>query len=200
MLPPGGFLLLEETAAARRPSLQWNAPIASAVALSERLAGWQLLRHGFYSARPTGLSLRGPKGAVAISQYPVELQESYRRNRRCLPEIATSACGLLAMTNPGTCAVDGVRGNLQMCMALRERRYRRNRVGTFYRRSVPIVRSSPVFLSAGQGNCSMTGATNSRARLPAPVCCRKTTFSSCRPVSGGQVKLPISGLPRTTAS
>ena len=25
-----------------------------------------------------GLSLRGPKGAVAISQYPVELQESYR--------------------------------------------------------------------------------------------------------------------------
>ena len=150
MLPPGGFLLLEETAAARRPSLQWNAPIASAVALSERLAGWQLLRHGFYSARPTGLSLRGPKGAVAISQYPVELQESYRRNRRCLPEIApqghflalraqgaTSACGLLAMTNPGTCAVDGVRGNLQMCMALRERRYRRNRfvrfIGGLYR-------------------------------------------------------------------
>ena len=26
-------------------------------------------------------------------------QESYRRNRNCLPEIATSACGLLAMTN-----------------------------------------------------------------------------------------------------
>ena len=73
-------------------------------------------------------------------------------------------------------------------------------VCAFYRRPVPIVRSSPVFLSAGQGNCSMTGATNSRARLPAPVCCRKTTFSSCRPVSGGQVKLPISGLPRTTAS
>ena len=27
-----------------------------------------------------------------------------------------------------------------------------------------------------------------------------SAFSSCRPVSGGQVKLPISGLPRTTAS
>ena len=49
---------------------------------------------------------------VAISQYPAESQESYRRNRNCLPEIApqghflalraqgaTSACGLLAMTN-----------------------------------------------------------------------------------------------------
>ena len=48
-----------------------------------------------------------------------------------LPEIATSACGLLAMTNPGTCAVDGVRGNLQMCMALRERRCRRNRLVRF---------------------------------------------------------------------
>ena len=36
---------------------------------------------------------------VAISQYPAESEESYRRNRNCLPEIATSACGLLAMTN-----------------------------------------------------------------------------------------------------
>ena len=49
---------------------------------------------------------------VAISQYPAESQESYRRNRNCLPEIApqghflalraqgaTSAFGLLAMTN-----------------------------------------------------------------------------------------------------
>ena len=74
---------------------------------------------------------------MAISQYPAESEESYRRNRNCLPEIATSACGLLAMTNPGTCAVDGVRGNLQMCMALRERRYRRNRfvrfIGGLYR-------------------------------------------------------------------
>ena len=51
---------------------------------------------------------------MAISQYPAESQESYRRNRNCLPEIApqghflalraqgaTSACGLLAMTNRG---------------------------------------------------------------------------------------------------
>ena len=51
---------------------------------------------------------------VAISQYPAGQQESHRRNRNCLPEIApqghflalraqgaTSACGLLAMTNLG---------------------------------------------------------------------------------------------------
>ena len=49
---------------------------------------------------------------VGISQYPAASWESYRRNRECLPEIApqghflalraqgaTSACGLLAMTN-----------------------------------------------------------------------------------------------------
>ena len=51
---------------------------------------------------------------MAISQYPAGQQESLRRNRNCLPEIApqghflalraqgaTSACGLLAMTNRG---------------------------------------------------------------------------------------------------
>ena len=51
---------------------------------------------------------------VAISQYRVGSQEDYRRNRDCLPEIApqghflalraqgaTSAVGLLAMTNRG---------------------------------------------------------------------------------------------------
>ena len=51
---------------------------------------------------------------VAISQNPTGQQGSHRRNRNCLPEIApqghflalraqgaTSACGLLAMTNLG---------------------------------------------------------------------------------------------------
>ena len=51
---------------------------------------------------------------VAISQYPAGLQENHRRKRSCFPEIApqghflalraqgaTSACGLLAMTNLG---------------------------------------------------------------------------------------------------
>ena len=38
---------------------------------------------------------------VAISQYSAASWESYRRKRNCLPEIATSAFGLLAMTNRG---------------------------------------------------------------------------------------------------
>ena len=42
---------------------------------------------------------------VAISQYPAASWESYRRKRNCLPEIATSACGLLAMTNRGAFAI-----------------------------------------------------------------------------------------------
>ena len=42
---------------------------------------------------------------VAISQYPAASWESYRRKRSCLPEIATSAFGLLAMTNRGAFAI-----------------------------------------------------------------------------------------------
>ena len=38
---------------------------------------------------------------VAISQNPTGQQGSHRRNRNCLPEIATSAYGLLAMTIRG---------------------------------------------------------------------------------------------------
>ena len=73
-----------------------------------------------FSGRLPDLSLRGSAGAVAISQDPTESWESHRRNRNCLPEIApqghflalraqgaTSACGLLAMTNLGVCAADG---------------------------------------------------------------------------------------------
>ena len=66
---------------------------------------------------------------MAISQYPAESEESYRRNRNCLPEIApqghflalraqgaTSACGLLAMTNLGAVAIlTMARSSLQHC-------------------------------------------------------------------------------------
>ena len=62
-------------------------------ALSERHAGWQWLRHKFSGAKPPDLSLRGPEGAVAISQNPVESWESSgeivtafpRLPRRCAP-------------------------------------------------------------------------------------------------------------------
>ena len=90
-------------------SLKWCAPIASVAALtaqplaalppygcgvplagSERLAGWQYLRHGFNGMRLPGLSLRGPNGAVAISCR----QLRFRRWLPCCPavfcEIATS--------------------------------------------------------------------------------------------------------------
>ena len=39
------------------------------------------------------LSLRGRFAPVAISQYPVGSWGSYRRNRSCLPEIATAPLG-----------------------------------------------------------------------------------------------------------
>ena len=50
---------------------------------------------------------------VAISQNPTGQQGSHRRNRNCLPEIATSAVGLLAMTNLG--ALLDRRACLQIC-------------------------------------------------------------------------------------
>ena len=77
------------------------APIASVAALSERHAGQQHVAHGFCGVTPPELSLRGRFAPVAISQYLAGLWESCRRNRNCLHEIATSASGLLAMTNLG---------------------------------------------------------------------------------------------------
>ena len=93
------------TGAINRLSLNWHAPIASVAALSERHAGWQWLRHKFSGARPPDLSLRGPEGAVAISGR----QLRFRRWLSCdlvgYCEIATSACGLLAMTNLKACTL-----------------------------------------------------------------------------------------------
>ena len=101
----------------RLPIKQY-APIASVVALSERLAGWQVIgqhrrpyppcRGGALPlpalhCRPvqavvkmvmaSDLSLRGRFAPVAISQYPVGSWGSYRRNRSCRPEIATAPSG-----------------------------------------------------------------------------------------------------------
>ena len=39
---------------------------------------------------PRFVIARRPQADVAISQYPVGLWGSYRRNRNCLPEIPTS--------------------------------------------------------------------------------------------------------------
>ena len=69
---------------------------------SERLAGWQYLRHGFNGMRLPGLSLRGPNGAVAISGrqlrfrrgFPVIHSGTARLPRRFAPCNDTSGeCG-----------------------------------------------------------------------------------------------------------
>ena len=79
-----------------------HGPIASVAALSERLAGWQYLRHGFNGMRLPGLSLRGPNGAVAISGrqlrfrrgFPVIHSGTARLPRRFAPRNDTSGeCG-----------------------------------------------------------------------------------------------------------
>ena len=44
---------------------------------SERLAGWQYLRHGFNGMRLPGLSLRGPNGAVAISGRQLRFRRGF---------------------------------------------------------------------------------------------------------------------------
>ena len=54
---------------------------------------------------------------VAISQYPAASWESYRRKHNCLPEIATSAFGLLAMTSLGALHIR--RKYLQICSCQR---------------------------------------------------------------------------------
>ena len=54
---------------------------------------------------------------MAISQYSAASWESYRRKRNCLPEIATSAFGLLAMTSLGALHIR--RKYLQICSCQR---------------------------------------------------------------------------------
>ena len=89
----------------------------------------------FFIARPQ--RGRGNLGkAVAISPIVACYPTGY-----C--EIATSACGLLAMTNLETSAVGGVHGNLQLPKALTERRYRRNRLVRFCRQPVRIASGPP---------------------------------------------------------
>ena len=68
------------------------------------------------------VSLRGAKRRDSLAG-PGPITGQPRRIRRLLREIATSAYGLLAMTNLVAGAVGGVHRNLQLPMALTERRY-----------------------------------------------------------------------------
>ena len=68
----------------------------------------------------------------------------------CLPEIATSAYGLLAMTNLVAGAVGGVHRNLQLPMALTERRYSqtwqriRSAMPFPFRQCLPEIATAPL--------------------------------------------------------
>ena len=62
---------------------------------------------------------------VAISQNPTGQQGSHRRNRNCLPEIATAPLGP-RNDKLGSLALQCVPQSLSVCKALTERRYRRN--------------------------------------------------------------------------
>ena len=69
---------------------------------------------------------------------------------KCLPEIATSAYGLLAMTNLVAGAVGGVHRNLQLPMALTERRYSqtwrriRSAMPFPFRQCLPEIATAPL--------------------------------------------------------
>ena len=112
----------EGSAVSYRLPLKWYAPIASVAALTaqplaalppygcgvpftggERHAGWHYLRHKFIGARPPSLSFRGAKRRGNLLQ-PVTFSPRPTCYSTWYCEIATSACVLLAMTNPGASA------------------------------------------------------------------------------------------------
>ena len=67
--------------------LKWYTPIASVAALSERLVHLQIMQRKFIGMRLPSLSLRGPEGAVAISQYPAGSQEGRGENATACPRL-----------------------------------------------------------------------------------------------------------------
>ena len=98
--PAGPWQSREGTADANQLPIKWYAPIASAAALIERL--WQLQMQKSTGApwHSPDVSFRGAKrrGNLAV---PWWITGRLWRKRNCLPEIATSAVGLLAMTIRG---------------------------------------------------------------------------------------------------
>ena len=92
------------TADSYRLPLKWYTPIASVAALSERLVHLQIMQRKFIGMRLPSLSLRGPEGAVAISQYPAGSQESHGENVTGCERLPRPLRGL-AMTRQGGAAV-----------------------------------------------------------------------------------------------
>ena len=67
--------------------LKWYTPIAAVAALSERLVHLKIMQRKFIGMRLPSLSLRGPEGAVAISQYPAGSQEGRGENATACPRL-----------------------------------------------------------------------------------------------------------------
>ena len=90
---------------------------------------------------PRFVIARRPQADVAISQYPTRSQESHRRKRNCLPEIATAPLGprndkLEGLAPQNACRKDCQPARRSLSAATffsraaalyNERRYRRNR-------------------------------------------------------------------------
>ena len=99
-----------------RPVLSSIKTIASVAAVSDRLAGWHYLRHKFIGAMPQ-VCHSEERSDVGISQYHVGSWESYRRNRDCLPEIATSAAPPRNDNSGGAGAVLAIARTNRSCSA-----------------------------------------------------------------------------------
>ena len=93
-------------------------------------------------ARTSDLSFRGAKRRGNLAG-PGWITWHFRRNRNCLPEIATAPLGPRNDTS-GECrgAPAPSSGLIPLCKALNERRYRRNRSVRFYRH---LVRTGSAF-------------------------------------------------------
>ena len=99
-----------------------------------------------HSADRTGFQIchceeaAGRRGNLAV---PGWITGNYRRNRNCLPEIATAPSGPRNDTSGGYCGAPAPSsGLIPLCKALNERRYRRNRSVRFYRH---LVRTGSAF-------------------------------------------------------
>ena len=147
------------TAGRYRLTLKQYAPIASAAALIERLAGWQHVPHGFYGVKPPDLSLRGGRrptwqswegSYVFADGFPVIRHCPARFPRRFAPRNDTSGwCGGASVPSCSGIApyraLTARKGHAasvrrQSRQRLRsDRRYGRNWCIPFYRQCVRIA-------------------------------------------------------------
>jgi len=117
---------------------------------------------------------RRPEADVAISQYPAASWESYRRNRNCLPEIATAPLGP-RNDKSGAFTIVTATGTSRSCGAGRGQPgpYKAR---AFARRSVQIGSAFPR-LPRPRWGLAMTNLLTLRHRIRAakPTACKAVT-------------------------